>query len=167
MFTELVRLGRDSSVKQLESGTSVANLACAYDVGYGDKKQTQWLELAVFGKQAEALAPYFVKGRQFMITAKDVQVEEYQKKDGTTGAKLKATAVELKFAGDRQQQEQAPQQQFGAQPSYAPQPVQNVAPQNVQQPATPVFSNPQPASMAPPVQQPNLGKAPNGDAIPF
>lgn len=99
MFTELVRLGRDSSVKPMQSGTSVANLACAYYVGYGEKRSTQWLELAVFGKQAEALAPYFVKGQQFMITAKDLQVETFQKNDGTVGAKLKAVAVELRFFG--------------------------------------------------------------------
>lgn len=138
MLTELIRLGRDSSVKQLDSGTSVANLACAYDVGYGDNKRTQWLELAVFGKQAEALSQYFTKGRQFMITAKDVCTEEYEKRDGSGLAmRLKATAVELKFAGPREDN-QAPQQQFGAQPQYQQpaQQQQNVAPQQHQQPAT-------------------------------
>jgi hypothetical protein len=79
-----------------------------------------------------------------------------------------------------EQPQQAPQAEFGqagyAQPQvpvqqsaqYAQQPVQNVAPQNVAQPATqPVFPNQQPASMAPPAHQPNLGQAPNGEDIPF
>ena len=134
MFTELVRLGRDSSVKQLDNGLSVANLACAYDVGFGDKKTTQWLDLAVFGKQAEALAPYFTKGRQFMITCKDVQVEEYNKKDGSMGASLKATAVEMKFAGDKSDSQTQPQQ-FGQAPqqNVAQQPVYNQATQPAQQ----------------------------------
>lgn len=139
MLTELVRLGRDSSVKQLESGTSVANLAVAYDVGYGENKTTQWLDLAVFGKQAEALAPYFVKGRQFMITAKDVCTEEYDKRDGSgKGMRLKATAVELKFVGNKQDNQQ-PSQQFGAQtqiPVQQPQAPQGYAP-NMQPPPMP------------------------------
>ena len=163
MFTELVRLGRDSSVKQLDNGLSVANLACAYDVGFGDKKTTQWLDLAVFGKQAEALAPYFTKGRQFMITCKDVQVEEYNKKDGSMGATLKATAVEMKFAGDKSDsQTQTQPQQFGQAPqqNVAQQPVYNQATQHVQQP--------QPANMAPPVlQQPQVPQKFNQDGIPF
>ena len=152
MFTEFVRLGRDSSVKQLESGTSVANLACAYDVGYGDKKTTQWMELAVFGKQAEALAPYFTKGRQFMITAKDVCTEEYDKRDGSgKGMRLKATVVDMRFSGSREDsQQQAPQQYaqhapVQQQPTTQP-PQQYQQPQQVAQPQYPQSQQPQPTA---------------------
>ena len=173
MLIELVRLGRDSSVKTIEgSGTSVANLACAYDVGYGDKKTTQWLDLAVFGKQAEALAPYFTKGRQFMITAKDVSVEEYEKKDGGLGARLKAVAVDLKFAGGREEQGQATSTGFGAQqvqnsPQFQ-QPV-NTQPQQqqVQQPQYPQGMQPQPTSMQPPPMPQGMGQQGVDSDIPF
>ena len=45
----LVRLGRDSSVKALPNGTAVANLAAAYNVGYGENKRTVWIDATVFG----------------------------------------------------------------------------------------------------------------------
>jgi len=181
MFTELVRLGRDSSVKQLDNGLSVANLACAYDVGFGDKKTTQWLDLAVFGKQAEALAPYFTKGRKFMITCKNVQVEEYNKKDGSMGASLKATAVEMKFAGDKSDsQTQTQPQSFGQAPqspqfAQQPQAPMQPTPPQPQQFAQPVAAqNPQPSATPQQfAQQPiaqNMG-APmldqNGNPLPF
>ena len=166
MFTELVRLGRDSNVKQLESGTSVANLACAYDIGYGENKRTQWLDLAVFGKQAEALGQYFTKGRKFMITAKDVCTEEYEKRDGGgIGMRLKATAVDLKFAGSRDdnQVQQQTQTQFGTQ-QHAQTQFQQAPTQQAPQPIPQPQYAPQPQQIQ---QQPNLGQAPNGEDIPF
>ena len=117
---ELIRLGRDSSLKQTNTGTSVCNLACAYDVGFGDNKKTQWIDVSVYGKQAENLAKYFVKGQQFLIYMRDIHVEEYTRNDGSTGSRLKAVADDIKFTGKKDdniqpQQNQSPQQGYTGQ----------------------------------------------------
>lgn len=117
MFTELVRLGKDAELKTTQSG-DLLSLYAAYDVGFGDKKKTQWIGLTLFGKRASQVAGMMVKGAQIMATMDEVQVEEYGGK-----SYLKAKLVEFKFAGPKPQQEQeAPRQQRQA-PRPAPQPA--------------------------------------------
>ncbi len=117
MFTELVRLGKDAELKTTQSG-DLLSLYAAYDVGFGDKKKTQWIGLTLFGKRAPQVAGMMVKGVQIMATMDEVQVEEYGGK-----SYLKAKLVEFKFAGPKPQQEQeAPRQQRQA-PRPAPKPA--------------------------------------------
>jgi len=117
MFTELVRLGKDAELKQAGQ-TEILSLYAAYDVGFGDKKKTQWIGLTMFGKRAAQVAGMMVKGAQIMATMDEVQVEEYNGK-----SYLKAKLVEFKFAGPKPQQEQeAPRQQRQA-PRPAPKPA--------------------------------------------
>lgn len=112
MFTELVRLGKDAELKTTQSG-DLLSLYAAYDVGFGDKKKTQWIGLTMFGKRAGQVAGMMVKGAQIMATMDDVQVEEYNGK-----SYLKAKLVEFKFAGPKPQQEQeAPRQQRAPRPA--------------------------------------------------
>lgn len=116
MFIELIRLGKDAELKQAGQ-TEILSLYAAYDVGFGDKKKTQWIGLTMFGKRAAQVAGMMTKGTLIMATMDEVQVEEYNGK-----SYLKAKLVEFKFAGgkrsDGQDSEPAPRQQRAA-----PQPV--------------------------------------------
>lgn len=115
MYTELVRLGKDAELKTTSSG-DLLSLYAAYDVGFGDKKKTQWIGLTLFGKRAAQVAGMMVKGVQIMATMDEVQVEEYNGK-----SHLKAKLVEFKFAGPKPQQEQeAPRQQRQSRPATPP-----------------------------------------------
>jgi len=128
MFTKLVRIGRDAELRVTPNGTQLLNFPCVYDVGFGENKHSQWLDVVLFGKRAESLAQHFKKGKQIVIYADDLQVETYQKNDGTQGVKLKCKLVEFDFAGSNQndsnQQQggfQQPQQQRAMQSGGAPQ----------------------------------------------
>ena len=101
ILSGLARLGRDAELKQTASGQAVCSLALAFNVGYGDKKTTTWIEAALWGKKAEATAQYLLKGTQLAINIKDVRLDMYQKNDGTQGAKLTATVVDFEFAGGK------------------------------------------------------------------
>ena len=46
MFIELIRLGKDAELKQAVQ-TEILSLYAAYDVGFGDKKKTQWISSIV------------------------------------------------------------------------------------------------------------------------
>lgn len=119
MFIELIRLGKDAELKTTQSG-DMLSLYAAYDVGFGEKKKTQWIGLTLFGKRAAQVAGMMVKGVQIMATMDEVQVEEYNGK-----AYLKAKLVEFKFAGPKPQQEHEappPRQQRQA-PRPAPKPA--------------------------------------------
>ena len=124
MFIKLCNLGRDTEVRFTQSGKPVATLACAYSIGYGDNKKAQWIEAALWGDKAEKLAQYLTKGTKILLTADDVELEQYQKNDGSTGAKLRCRVIDIEFAGskqDSQQQQQPAQQQKPQQNAYAQQ----------------------------------------------
>jgi len=130
MLSKLVRIGKDAEIRHIASGTAVIGLACVYDIGFGDKKRGQWIEVSIWGKQAEALSPYLLKGKQVVIHADDVELEVFQKNDGTQGTKLKARAVNIELAGSKGDSQQAPQQtqqrpqQMQQQQGYQQQPQQ-------------------------------------------
>tara|TARA_R110002126_G_scaffold151674_1_gene298726 strand:+ start:174 stop:647 length:474 start_codon:yes stop_codon:yes gene_type:complete len=123
MLAKLVRLGRDAEVRYTPKGDPVASLAMVYDVGFGETKRGQWIIGTLWGKRAESLGPYLTKGSQVVLYADDVELEQFMKKDGTAGAKLKCRVSDLSLISGQsqqapQQQQQAPQQQ--RQPQQSP-----------------------------------------------
>jgi len=124
MLSKLVRIGKDAELRSTPQGKSVIGLYCVYDVGYGDNKKAQWIEVTIWGKQADALAPFLLKGKQVVVHADDVAIEEYQKNDGTTSTKLKCRAINIELAGSKQDGQQG-QQQPQRQPQQPQQPQQS------------------------------------------
>ena len=130
------RIGRDAELRYTASGDPVCNVPVAVEhgrKGQDGKRQTQWYEVTLWGKQAEGLAPYLLKGKQVFFTATELHVEEFKKSDGSHGVKLACRCSEIKFASDGQAQAGAhPQAQAARQP--APRTQQQSRPQQ-QQPA--------------------------------
>ena len=102
MLIKLVRIGKDAELRSA-NGKPVLSLSVVYDVGYGANKKSQWLNLAMWGAQAEKTAQYFTKGKQIVVRVDDVHIEEYNGKSG-----LKGTLVSFEFVQDGQR-ESAPQ----------------------------------------------------------
>lgn len=114
MLSEFGRVGNDATLRYTAQGTAVCGVSVAYNYGRKDQngdRPTQWIEVVLWGKQADALAQYLTKGKQIYFSARDIRVEEFQKKDGTQGSKLTGDLVDIKFAYDGQQQSQAPSRQ--------------------------------------------------------
>lgn len=107
----LFTLGRDAETRVTGSGTTVVQLAVAYNYGRkGDdgKKPSQWVRVAMFGKQAEALAPHLLKGKQVSLVIRDLHIATFQKQDGSTGTSLEGVADFDDFARGPKQEGQAP-----------------------------------------------------------
>ena len=135
MLAKLVRLGRDAEVRYTPSGDPVASLAMVYDIGFGDKKRSQWIDGTLWGKRAESLGPYLTKGTQVVLYADDVELEQFMKKDGTSGAKLKCRVSDLSLiSGQSQQAPQKQQSSYQQQPPAQQQGQQQGQQQNQQQP---------------------------------
>ena len=106
----LARLGRDAEIRTTSQGESVATLALAFS--YGRKgsdgnRPTQWVDAALWGKRAEALAPYLVKGGLVSVSLEDVHIETFDGKNGT-GHKLAARVVDVELASPKQASAAAP-----------------------------------------------------------
>jgi single-strand DNA-binding protein len=119
----LARLGRDAEVRFTPGGDAVCNLSLA--VNYGQKGQdgnrpTQWIDASLWGKRAEALWPYLLKGTVHCFTLDEVHIEEYEGKNGK-GTKLHGRVTDVELgprigdapAGGGQQQRQRENQMPG------------------------------------------------------
>ena len=129
MFNKLVRIGRDAEMKYLTNGTAVLNFSAVYDIGYGQNKKAQWLDCTMFGDRATKVVDYILKGKQIVIYAEDVRIDEWDKPDGSKGFKLACKLVSFDFVSDGTGgQQQAPQTQY--QPPAQAQPAQNMQDMN-------------------------------------
>ena len=108
-LTGLFTLGRDAETRVTQGGTTVVQLAVAYNYGRkgeDGKKPSQWVRASMFGKQAETLAPYLTKGKQVSLVIRDLHIATFQKQDGSTGTSLEGVAdfdgfaLKPKEAGD-------------------------------------------------------------------
>jgi single-strand DNA-binding protein len=128
----IARLGRDVELKYTANGDPVAQLALAFEYGKKEdgKRPTQWVDASLWGKRAESLAPYLLKGQQVSVTLDDVHVRTYDKSDGTTGFALTGKVSNIEFAGS------APaKQQDAAPPAARQQPKHTQAPAKTAKPA--------------------------------
>jgi single-strand DNA-binding protein len=116
MMIKLVRIGKDAELRSA-NGKPVLSVSVVYDVGWGQNKKAQWLNLAMWGAQAEKVVEHFSKGKQIVVRVDDLHIDEYNGKSS-----LKGTLVSFEFVQDGKRQEQEPQQ--------ARQPTQRQAPTN-------------------------------------
>ena len=110
VFSFTGTLGRDAEVRVTPSGQSVLNFTVANNIGFGDRQQTLWVRVALWGKRAEgSLQNYLKKGQQVFVSGELTQ-REYQANDGTTKASLELNANIVDLVGKRNEAGQAPAQ---------------------------------------------------------
>ena len=79
-------LGRDVELKHTPGGTAVATLNMATTDVWNDKsgqrqEKTEWHRVVLWGKTAETLAEYLVKGRQIYVEGR-LQTRQWDDRDG-------------------------------------------------------------------------------------
>ncbi|MGC4082044.1 MAG: single-stranded DNA-binding protein [Vicinamibacterales bacterium] len=87
-------LGRDAEVRYTPGGAAVARFSIATTEVWNDKsgqrqERTEWHNIDLWGKQAESLSEYLVKGKQVYVEGR-LQTDEYTDKEGQ---KRKSTKV--------------------------------------------------------------------------
>jgi len=107
-FKELVRVGKDAVVRYTAGGKPVTGFSAAFDNGWGDRKQTVWLDCSYWGERGEKVAPYITKGSQIVVEG-DIGTREH---DGKTYITLDVRDVKLTGGkGERDQQQPQPSRQ--------------------------------------------------------
>jgi single-strand DNA-binding protein len=127
VFSFTGTVGKDAEVRYAQSGMAVLNVTVANNIGFGDKQQTLWIRVALFGKRAEGqLQNYLKKGQQVFVSGELTQ-SEYKANDGTTKTSLELNATVIDLIGKRNESSQPPQQSYQptapatSRPSSAPQ----------------------------------------------
>ncbi len=94
-------LVRDGELRYISSGTSVMNFSIA--VNRSRKQGDQWVEEAMFfdvelfGRQAEAIQRFMVKGKQVGVQG-ELRQDRWEQ-DGQTRSKVRVHAINLQLLG--------------------------------------------------------------------
>lgn len=91
------RVGADAELRTTQSGEKVLSFRVANDVGFGDRKTTQWVDCSYWGKRAESVSSYVRKGDKITVSG-ELKLEDFQRRDGTPGSKLAVRVNDLDLA---------------------------------------------------------------------
>lgn len=75
------RVGSDPVVRETRGGDKVCNVSLATNSGYGEKEKTDWHRVTFFGKLADTVKEYVVKGQELYIEGR-ISYGKYTDKDG-------------------------------------------------------------------------------------
>ena len=96
-------LTRDPEVRYTPSGTAVSDLGVAINDSYktktGELKEvTTFVDVVVWGRQAETCGEYLAKGSPVLIEGR-LQLEQWQTESGEKRSRLKVNADRVQFIG--------------------------------------------------------------------
>lgn len=101
VFSFVGTVGSDAQVRYTAAGLAVLNVNVANNIGFGDKQQTLWVRVAVFGKRAEGRLVEYLKKGQAVFVSGELTQSQYQGQDGTLKTALELTAQVLELVGGR------------------------------------------------------------------
>jgi single-strand DNA-binding protein len=111
-FTVLGHLTRAPELRTTQGGMQVVKTGIAYN---NRKKEASFFDVVAFGKTAELIANTLEKGDAVGFSG-ELNIETFQKRDGTQGMAVVVTAREIIFVGGGGRQDRQPQSQPRSQP---------------------------------------------------
>lgn len=104
------RLGADPDTRYAASGVAVTNISIACSEQWTDKEsgerkeRTEWIRITAFGKLAEIIAEYLVKGGQVYVSGR-MQTDKYEDKEGIERYSTKIIADKMVMLGSKGERE--------------------------------------------------------------
>lgn len=107
-FNKVILMGnltRDPELRVTPKGTAVCQVGIAVNQNYRDKEgnnreETTFVDVDVFGRQAEVIAKYMSKGRPILIEGR-LKLDSWETKEGDKRSKLKVVLENFQFVGSR------------------------------------------------------------------
>lgn len=98
-------LGRDAELRYTPKGTPVLEFSLATNERWTDavgaqQELTQWFRVTVWGRQAESLKPFLVKGKQVLVEGR-FRSREFTDRDGKHRVSLEVRSDQLLLLGAR------------------------------------------------------------------
>lgn len=115
------RLTKDAQSRYSQNGTAIASFTIAVNsiasdnVG-GYRDEANFLDMVIYGKRAESLYKYLLKGQQVAIQA-EARQNSYKRKDGTTVSAIEFMVLDLQLVGPSKAQQEQPRQTVSRQQS--------------------------------------------------
>ena len=98
-------LGKDIELRYTSGGAAVATLSLATTEVWNDKQgqrqeKTEWHRVVLWGKQAESLQEYLLKGRQIYVEGR-IQTRQWDDRDGNKRYTTEVRADRVVLLGSR------------------------------------------------------------------
>ena len=125
------RLTRDPELRHTGTGTPVCSFSIAIDNGYGENRQTDFINCVAWNKTAEFVSNYFQKGRMIIVIGR-ISTRSWEGQDGKKNYVTEVVASEVSFVESKRPQDgeaSEPRATGGgySAPVAAPQMPQNLA----------------------------------------
>ena len=101
------RIVADAETRHTPSGDPVASFRLASDVGFGDKKTTNWFQCNMWGKRAAAIAQYLTKGTPVAVFG-TLTLREWTNREGQKQISPDIRIDELELFGSKPSPEAKP-----------------------------------------------------------
>src|SRR5690625_6763393 len=75
------RIVADAEVRYTTNGDAICSFRLASDVGYGERKTTNWFNCSIWGKRGEGIAPHLTKGSPITVFG-TLTMREWTNKEG-------------------------------------------------------------------------------------
>jgi len=101
----LGNLGADPELRMTQNGTAVLNMRLATSENYLDRdkvrqERTEWHNVVVWGKRAEALGKFLSKGSRLFVEG-GLRTSSYEDRDGNKRYKTEINATNIILAGSK------------------------------------------------------------------
>jgi single-strand DNA-binding protein len=96
------RLAADAELRYTPSGEPVLSFRVASDIGFGERKTTNWFSCQVWGKRGESLKNFLSKGQQVTVYGQ-LTLREWQNKEGQKQLSPDVRVNELSLQGGKRE----------------------------------------------------------------
>lgn len=118
-ITATGRIVADAELRFTQGGDPICGFRMASDVGFGDKKTTNWFSCTIWGKRGEALSQHLAKGTPVTVFG-TLTLREWQNKEGIKQLSPDIRVDEIEMHGGKRDDSQPAQQRQQPRPA-APQ----------------------------------------------
>ena len=99
-------VGKDAEMKYLQDGTAIASFSVADSQG---KDKTVWWNCSLFGKRAESLGQYILKGTKVTVSGQ-VTEDSWTDKNGQERKSMKVRVNDIALQSKAEQRQEATRQ---------------------------------------------------------
>lgn len=96
-------LVKDPELRYTKQNTPVATYTIAINTKYGEKQQTDYINISTWGKRAEFISKYFKKGQPIAITGR-LKNKNYEDGKGIKHYSMEVITEEIEFVGAKKEE---------------------------------------------------------------
>ena len=98
------RLTRDPELRHTGAGTPVCSFSIAIDNGYGENRQTDFINCVAWNKTAEFISNYFSKGKMIIVIGR-LSTRTWEGQDGKKNYSTEVVVNEVSFGESKRSQD--------------------------------------------------------------